>query len=62
MSETPFTEANALLAITSGDIDTAREILADSYPHELRSLGDAAYKLGDICRQMEHGLIRRQNS
>lgn len=50
---TRFMEANALLAIQSGDRLEAMEVLAEMYPHELRELGDAAYELGDMCRAYE---------
>jgi len=45
---TNFTEANALLAIAEGDLDTAREIIAGMLPGECRRLAEHAYKLGDL--------------
>lgn len=55
MSDEPtrFIEANALLAIQSGDRLAAMTKLAEMHPHELRELGDAAYELGDMCRAHE---------
>ena len=50
---TNFTEANALLAIAEGDLDTAREIIAGMLPGECRRLAEHAYKLGDLLHERD---------
>lgn len=50
---TPYTEANAILYAQQGDQVALSVCLGDMLPNELRDLGDAAYKLGDLCRQYE---------
>lgn len=46
---TRFTEANALLAIQSGEPESALEKIRTLTPHELLKLREAAYDLGEMC-------------
>jgi hypothetical protein len=50
---TNFTEANALLAVIEGDIDTAREIIATMLPGERRALTTQAYVLADLLKERD---------
>jgi hypothetical protein len=50
---TPFTEANALLAIIRDDTDEARRIIATMLPGERRQLSDQAGKLAKLISEHE---------
>lgn len=50
MSETPYNESNALLALMRGDEDQAKAMLAQLLPNELRALGDAADRLDGLVK------------
>jgi hypothetical protein len=51
--ETPFVEANALLAIIRGETDQARTILLGSTVNELYSLAEHAGELSVLCWKIE---------
>lgn len=51
MPETPYIEANALLAMQQGDWDGVREMLKGLLPGELSTLDRACECLADECRR-----------
>lgn len=54
MTDTPYTESNALLAIVRGDTDLAREIVVNNLlPEERRALGRQAQELADLCEKVD---------
>lgn len=46
---TPFTEANALLAVQIGDLEEAQRLVESMLPNELRELAIACENLAAIC-------------
>lgn len=50
---TNFTEANALLAVVEGDLDTAREVIATMLPGERRALTAQAHQLADLIQEYD---------
>lgn len=51
MSETPYVESNALLAIMRGDTDAADEMLSELHLGELQKLATAAGDLSWAARE-----------
>jgi hypothetical protein len=58
---TPFTEANALLAVIRDDIEEARRIIATMLPGERRQLSDQAWKLAELIDEYDQ-IIKACNS
>lgn len=48
MSQTPYAETEALLAVLEGRSDDARKMVAAMYPGEARNLRMACDKLADL--------------
>lgn len=48
MTETPYTETEALLAVMNDDWDRCVELLAGMLPGELRRFEDQAYRLHQL--------------
>lgn len=58
---TKFAEANALLAVQTGDLSLASEKLQNFMPNEVRKLWDTCELLAVLCREelKRRGLRRR---